>query len=222
MLIEIIHNQKNKRVIIVSFIGIMACIFYLITIKRPIIAKQFISSKVIENVQTEKLITANYWINKVDEMQLADVEKVNTEHIKPGSDELPQEFYAFEGKWEVGEYLDMAVEFSGVDIEEAGYQERRTQYINSYREEYEGFTFEIREDSVEQFCETNEWGYHYDDYGILFMIYRQPPYLGIEPPFLCASIQLKGADDFFDIIIDNNGKAIFEAGHVFFELNRVN
>lgn len=114
--------------------------------------------------------------------------------ITQESDEMPDEFYAFKGKWTVGEY----------------------------KEKYEGYIFEISEESIVYFGASSELGYYYDNYAELLMVFRQPPNLEIAPLFLCASIQLKGLDEWIDIIIDGNGKAIFVAGHLFFELDRVN
>ncbi len=137
-------------------------------------------------------------------------------------DEMPDEFYTFKGKWKVGKYIDCFKESTGVDIESEEYEESKARYEAKYKEKYEGYIFEISEDSIVYFGASNELGYYYDDYAKLFIVFRQPSNIEIVPPFLCASIQLKESDEWFDIIIDGNGKAIFVVGHLFFELDRVN
>lgn len=134
----------------------------------------------------------------------------------------PEEFYTFQGKWIVGEYLDGAVESTGVDINTEEYKGMHEKWILEMREKYEGYSFEISEDSMVYFLASSEIGYHFDDYAELFFVFRQPSTLGIVPPFVCASVQLKGLDEEFDIIIDGNGDAVLEVENGFFELNREN
>lgn len=136
-------------------------------------------------------------------------------------DEIPDEFYMFKGKWIVGEYIVGMVESTGVDTESEEYKESDAQYVAELKEKYEGYIFEISEDSV-YLGASNELGYYYDNYSDLFVVFRQPSKLEIVPPFVCATIHLKEFDEWIDIIIDGNGKATFEAGHLFFELDRVN
>lgn len=58
-------------------------------------------------------------------------------------DEMPEEFCSFEGKWIVAEY----------------------------KEKYEGYIFEISEDSIVYFGASSELGYCYDDYAELFFVF---------------------------------------------------
>lgn len=119
-------------------------------------------------------------------------------------DEIPDEFYMFKGKWIVGEYIVGMVESTGVDTESEEYKESDAQYVAELKEKYEGYIFEISEDSV-YLGASNELGYYYDNYSDLFVVFRQPSKLEIVPPFVCATIHLKEFDEWIDIIIDGNG-----------------
>jgi len=133
---------------------------------------------------------------------------------------MDEEFYSFKGHWNVGRYLDSAVESTGVDIDTEEYRKSHEKWVAELREKYEGYSFEISEDSFVYFGASSELGYYYEDYAELQFIFHQPPTLGIVPPFLCASVRLKELDEELDIIIDGNGDAVLEVEWGFFELDR--
>lgn len=162
------------------------------------------------------------FVIKKQMMTVNEEENIQENPIVQENGEMPEEFYSFEGKWIVGEYIDDAVESTGVDINSEEYKKTHGKRSLELREKYEGYTFEINEDSIEYFYPASELGYFYNDYHELFIIYRQPDTLEIVLPFLCASVQLKELDEEFDIIIDGNGDAVLEVGNRFFELDRVN
>ena len=186
-----IINIIHKRVISILFIGIIVCSVYLFAEKNKMLA-----------VNEEKESSQEYPITQE-------------------SVAMPEEFYSFEGKWIVREYIDSAVEPHEVDTDDEEYIRDHEEYVLELKEKYEDCTFEISEDSVEYFGGGSELGYYYENYSELFLIYRQPPTLEIVPPFLCASVKLKESDEWFDIIIEGNGEAVFEARYCFFKLDRV-
>ncbi|MCM1040679.1 MAG: hypothetical protein NC434_15285, partial [Ruminococcus sp.] len=136
--------------------------------------------------------------------------------------EMSEEFNSFEGKWIIGEYIDSAVESHGVDINSEEYKNSLEEMILELKEKYENYIFEVYEDSIEYFYPASELGYYYSDYSILFDIYRQPPTIEIVPPFLCASLRIRGLDEEMSIIIDGNGEAVLEVEHCFFKIDKIN
>ncbi len=184
--------RKDKRVISVLLVGIIVCSIYSFTAKNQI-------------------LTVNKENDEVTE-ELSMTQK---------SAEMPEEFYLFEGIWRVGGYIDGAEESIYVDTESEEYKEGHVRYITKYIEKYWGYTFEVTPDSIEHFGSRDAKGYYYDDDRVLYSNFRQPSTLEIVPPYLCAWVQLKELDEWFYIIIDGNGKAVFEVGNLFFELDRV-
>lgn len=139
-----------------------------------------------------------------------------------GQDITMEEFYSFKGHWNVGRYLDSAVESTGVEVDTEEYKKSHEKWVEELREKYEGYSFEISEESLVYFGASCEGGYYYEDYADLQFVFHQPPTLEMVPPFLCASVRLKELDEEFDIILDGNGDAIFVAEYGFFELERQN
>ena len=149
--------------------------------------------------------------------RIRDIPTENQNTMK--NDELPEEFNSFKGKWVIGEYIGACLE---EPYEEMSAEQRKAheKWNAEYREQYEGYIFEIAEDSITFFMSPCELGYYYDDYQDILKFHRHPPRLELVPPYLHAWVQLKELDETFSIIIDGNGDAVLAVGDRFFELDR--
>ncbi|GLC80566.1 hypothetical protein LBYZC6_26800 [Lacrimispora brassicae] len=131
-----------------------------------------------------------------------------------------EEFLAVTGDWKVTEYLGEGVEYHEVEVKTDAQQIEHDKIILETKERYLDKILVIDKKNVVSFFPPTELGYYCSDWNELFEIYRQSPYVlsDIFPPFLCVSFQLKGNDDYLDIIMDNNGTTILVVKGSFFRL----
>lgn len=123
----------------------------------------------------------------------------------------------FEGTWEVKAYVDSAVESTGAEWEdEAEYNEYVKKSSN-----YIGIQFVLGKENI---TERAPGGFVFDSYEDLFASVRQPPTLGITPPFVGAMISTDEWEQGIHaeyIFIDSNGKAYLKAQGYFFVIERI-
>jgi len=126
------------------------------------------------------------------------------------------------GIWNVAEYLGESTEFHEIEVK-TNEQEMEEEEINSViKENYLEKSFEISNEKVVSFSSPTELGYYCSDWDELFTIYRQPPDIweGLEPPFLCISIQHEDFNDTLNFIVDNSDNAFLYVKGLFFRLDR--
>jgi len=163
----------------------------------------------------EQPITMEEFEEIRDRIQDIPTEKSNT--MKKA--ELPEEFDLFKGEWSVDKYIGACAEepYEEMSAEQKEWHEK---WNAEYRERFEGYTFEISEDSITYFMAPCELNYHYDEYDDLLDFYQYSPTLEIVPPYLYAWVRLEEQAENFGIIIDGNGDAVLEVGGRFFELDK--
>lgn len=133
-----------------------------------------------------------------------------------------EEFAAISGVWKVTEYLGEGVEYHGGEPATEAEKSENDKTIKETKETYLNKELYMDIKNITDFGPPSELGYQVLTFEDLFFIYRQPANLPeMSPPFLCISFELKGYDDYLDIIIDANGIATLIVKGSFFRLEKI-
>lgn len=159
----------------------------------------------------------------VSEPDLSEVyeAEVDTQEEELKNLSYDEAFEVIRGRWEVGEYLDTAVEYHGVEQDDPEYQEASKRNKEYVLQEYSGKVLEIEEENIVNFQGGSDDVFLYETYDELFGLVRNPVNIAPEPPFYIASIRLKGSEDWMMIIKSNDDAFLLTVRGHFFKLNKV-
>ncbi len=159
-------------------------------------------------------------VSEPDSSEIYEAE-VDTQEEELKNLSYDEAFEVIRGRWEVGEYLDTAVEYHGVEQDEPEYQEASKRNKEYVLQEYSGKVLEIEEENIVNFQGGSDDDFIFATYGELFNIVRQPASIDCEPHFFAASIRLKGSEDWMMIIKSNDDAFLLTVRGHFFKLNKV-
>lgn len=161
-----------------------------------------------EELETEGEVTET-------EGEVTETEKTETEEIDPY-------LSLIEGEWIVVEYAGtMSVRLNPEDYTEE-YWDKREDYINTSIEETLGREFRIEPDTLTGIYPISDATIIIEDdtmLGIVTHLVR--PEISLEAPYIGLSVRFQDdADEYYSIIIDNNGIMLIEVGACYFRMER--
>lgn len=207
-----IGSGRLKEVLIKRIISCILCLFILIIM----MGKYMIS--VIEEKQHDVNIGKMFCNEEM-------IENMNN----PFSNEANKEvFLLFEGEWKVVDYIASApMEHAGMYQNAEEYEEAQVQFKKiekELNEKYLNKILTINEENVASFSRPLEIGFYYKDWDEFLLIYNKlfiATEAYIEPPCICAMLELEDHDERLYIAMGSNGTTVLGVKGSVFLLERM-